>query len=60
MQSSIETCRRYFTMANQDEYSDIPQEVPPEDDYLQDPENVARGHKATLANPSTYACLIVS
>ncbi|OTA02612.1 hypothetical protein A9Z42_0030270 [Trichoderma parareesei] len=38
-------------MANQDEYSDIPQEVPPEDDYLQDPENVARGHKATLANP---------
>jgi hypothetical protein len=47
-------------MANQDEYSDIPQEVPPEDDYLQDPENVARGHKATLANPSTYACLIVS
>lgn len=44
-----------FTMADQDDYSDIPKEVPPEDDYRQDPENVARGHKATLNNPSTYA-----
>ncbi|KAL6887564.1 Conidiation protein 6 domain-containing protein [Trichoderma longibrachiatum] len=39
-------------MADQDNYSDIPQEVPLEDDYRQDPENVARGHKATLANPN--------
>ncbi|PTB65872.1 hypothetical protein BBK36DRAFT_1120443 [Trichoderma citrinoviride] len=39
-------------MADQDDYSDIPKEVPLEDDYRQDPENVARGHKATLANPN--------
>ncbi|KAK5991744.1 Conidiation-specific protein 6 [Cladobotryum mycophilum] len=39
-------------MADQDNYSDIPQEVPLEDDYAPDPESVARGHKATLRNPN--------
>ncbi|KAL7944977.1 hypothetical protein V8C42DRAFT_358069 [Trichoderma barbatum] len=37
-------------MADQDDYSDIPKEVPLEDDFRADPENVARGHKATIAN----------
>jgi hypothetical protein len=39
-------------MANQDDYSDIPKEVPPEEDFTADPDNVMRGHKAAIANPS--------
>jgi Conidiation protein 6. len=30
---------------------DIPQEVPASEDYAKDPENVLRGHKATISNP---------
>ncbi|TDZ41471.1 Conidiation-specific protein 6 [Colletotrichum trifolii] len=39
-------------MADQDNYSDIQQEVPASADTEKDPENVARGHKATLNNPN--------
>ncbi|KAL0938584.1 conidiation protein [Colletotrichum truncatum] len=38
-------------MASQDDYSDIPREVPASADTEKDPENVVRGHKATLNNP---------
>lgn len=41
-------------MASQDDYSDIPQEVPLEEDSMPDIENVARGHRATLSNPRTH------
>ncbi|KAI0386335.1 hypothetical protein F5Y04DRAFT_275943 [Hypomontagnella monticulosa] len=40
-------------MADQDNYSDIQQEVPADADIEPDPENVYRGHKATLSNPNT-------
>ncbi|RYO97174.1 hypothetical protein DL765_011296 [Monosporascus sp. GIB2] len=39
-------------MADQDNYSDIQQEVPGNMDE-RDPENVLRGHKATISNPNT-------
>ncbi|KAL2261344.1 hypothetical protein VTK26DRAFT_4363 [Humicola hyalothermophila] len=39
-------------MADMDE-SDIPKEVPLSEDYAAEPENVLRGHKATIANPQT-------
>ncbi|TDZ29529.1 Conidiation-specific protein 6 [Colletotrichum spinosum] len=39
-------------MADQDNYSEIQQEVPASADTEKDPENVARGHKATLNNPN--------
>ncbi|KAL2161829.1 hypothetical protein VTH06DRAFT_7613 [Thermothelomyces fergusii] len=32
---------------------DIPKEVPREEDFAGEPENVLRGHKATLSNPRT-------
>ncbi|KAK4097179.1 hypothetical protein N658DRAFT_434563 [Parathielavia hyrcaniae] len=32
---------------------DIPQEVPASADYEAEPENVLRGHKATISNPNT-------
>ncbi|KAK4114412.1 hypothetical protein N656DRAFT_796877 [Canariomyces notabilis] len=37
-------------MADFDE-SDIPKEVPASEDYAAEPENVIRGHKATISNP---------
>ncbi|KAI1141365.1 Conidiation protein 6-domain-containing protein [Hypoxylon sp. FL0543] len=40
-------------MTDQDNYSDIQQEVPASADIEPDPENVYRGHKATLSNPNT-------
>ncbi|XDG06129.1 hypothetical protein ABKA04_005744 [Annulohypoxylon sp. FPYF3050] len=40
-------------MADQDNYSDIQQEVPADADMEKDPENVYRGHKTTLSNPRT-------
>ncbi|KAI1458733.1 Conidiation protein 6-domain-containing protein [Annulohypoxylon moriforme] len=40
-------------MADQDNYSDIQQEVPASADSERDPENVYRGHKATISNPRT-------
>ncbi|OTA91905.1 hypothetical protein M434DRAFT_335804 [Hypoxylon sp. CO27-5] len=40
-------------MADQDNYSDIQQEVPENADIGPDPENVYRGHKATISNPNT-------
>ncbi|KAM9874813.1 conidiation protein [Verticillium dahliae] len=40
-------------MASQDDYSDIPKEVPASEDYVHEPENVVRGHKATITNPNT-------
>ncbi|KAK0747226.1 hypothetical protein B0T21DRAFT_379355 [Apiosordaria backusii] len=39
-------------MADPNEY-DIPQEVPASADRERDPENVIRGHKAAISNPST-------
>ncbi|KAL7622213.1 hypothetical protein AAE478_007716 [Parahypoxylon ruwenzoriense] len=36
-------------MADQDKYSDIQQEVPENADIEPDPENVHRGHKATIS-----------
>ncbi|KAI1205543.1 Conidiation protein 6-domain-containing protein [Annulohypoxylon truncatum] len=41
------------TMTDQDNYSDIQQEVPADADMEKDPENVYRGHKATISNPRT-------
>lgn len=38
-------------MAEFDE-SDIPKEVPASEDFEPEPENVIRGHKAALKNPS--------
>lgn len=35
--------------------SDIAPEVPAGDDSSKDPENVLRGHKATINNPRTYS-----
>ena len=32
---------------------DIPQEVPASEDFQGEPENIIRGHKAAMANPST-------
>ncbi|KAI1478108.1 hypothetical protein F4774DRAFT_176235 [Daldinia eschscholtzii] len=40
-------------MTDQDNYSDIQQEVPEDADIEKDPENVYRGHKATISNPNT-------
>ncbi|KAI1416357.1 putative conidiation-specific expression protein [Hypoxylon sp. FL1857] len=40
-------------MTDQDNYSDIQQEVPRSADTEPDPENVYRGHKATISNPNT-------
>lgn len=40
-------------MADFDE-SDIPKEVPASEDYAAEPENVVRGHKAAVANPSMF------
>lgn len=40
-------------MADFDE-SDIPKEVPVSEESEKDPENVIRGHKATLSNPSRF------
>ncbi|ROT43140.1 hypothetical protein SODALDRAFT_347938 [Sodiomyces alkalinus F11] len=40
-------------MASQDDYSDIQQEVPLSEEYEKDPDSIARGHKATIANPNT-------
>ncbi|OTA59746.1 putative conidiation-specific expression protein [Hypoxylon sp. EC38] len=40
-------------MTDQDNYSDIQQEVPKNADTGPDPENVYRGHKATISNPNT-------
>ncbi|KAI0898797.1 Conidiation protein 6-domain-containing protein [Annulohypoxylon nitens] len=40
-------------MTDQDNYSDIQQEVPADADMERDPENVYRGHKATISNPRT-------
>lgn len=39
-------------MADQDNYSDIQQEVPLSEEYAKEPDSIARGHQATLANPS--------
>lgn len=40
-------------MADFDE-SDIPKEVPASEDYAAEPENIIRGHKAAIANPSVF------
>ncbi|KAL2150561.1 hypothetical protein VTH82DRAFT_7124 [Thermothelomyces myriococcoides] len=32
---------------------DIPKEVPREEDFAGEPENIIRGHKATISNPQT-------
>ncbi|KAI1803338.1 hypothetical protein F4811DRAFT_554022 [Daldinia bambusicola] len=40
-------------MTDQDNYSDIQQEVSKDADMEPDPENVYRGHKATISNPNT-------
>lgn len=40
-------------MADQDNYSDIQQEVNESDEKDRDPESILRGHKATISNPST-------
>ncbi|OTB11107.1 hypothetical protein K445DRAFT_26866 [Daldinia sp. EC12] len=40
-------------MTDQDNYSDIQQEVPEDAGIEKDPENVYRGHKATISNPNT-------
>ncbi|KAI1373473.1 putative conidiation-specific expression protein [Hypoxylon crocopeplum] len=42
-------------MTDQDNYSDIQQEVSETADIDPDPENVYRGHKATISNPNTSA-----
>ncbi|KAL2760567.1 hypothetical protein ACRALDRAFT_2024523 [Sodiomyces alcalophilus JCM 7366] len=40
-------------MASQDDYSDIQQEVPLSAETEKEPDSIARGHKATIANPNT-------
>lgn len=41
-------------MTDQDNYSDIQQEVPADADMERDLENVYRGHKATISNPRKF------
>merc|ERR1711988_617400 len=43
--------KRKPTMASQDDYSDIQQEVSLDEDRKVDPADSARGHKAVLSNP---------
>ncbi|KAI2627059.1 hypothetical protein GGS26DRAFT_562564 [Hypomontagnella submonticulosa] len=45
-------------MADQDNYSDIQQEVSADADIEPDPENVYRGHKANLSNPSEFDAIV--